>query len=91
MTTDAWELTPHCCSQCLGRVLVRPANGEAKIYRCADCGATGIGRQGLSHPPICMCGSRIGKKGIYDAHIRCVANDDPGPERPWEIIARELT
>jgi hypothetical protein len=90
-TPDVWEITPHACGVCLGRILVRPANGQARAYRCADCSATGIGRQGQRHPPICACSRGTGKRGIYDARLRCVANDNPGPESPWEIIAEELT
>ena len=84
---QVWEVVDHVCTACLGRILKRQSHQGRTIYRCADCGATGHGRQGLTHPPICMCGSRLGNR---DAGIRCTANDNPSAERPWEIIAREI-
>lgn len=85
----AWTITDHVCLACLGRVLERKGGeGEAtRIFRCSNCGASGIGRSGLSHPPICACGSKVGNK---DAGLRCVRNDRQRPELLSEIIVREV-
>jgi hypothetical protein len=82
-----WALTEHVCGACLGRVLEAAPKDGPRIFRCASCGAKGEGRKGLSHPPICACGSKEGKR---DAGIRCVPNDRPRPELPFEYLAREV-
>lgn len=82
-----WALTDHVCSACLGRVLERkPAEGPRE-FRCSNCGATGNSRQGLTHPPICACSTKVGKR---DAGVRCIPNPRPRPELPSEILAREI-
>lgn len=82
-----WSLTDHLCGTCLGRVLERPECDGRPLYRCSNCGVEGEGRQGLTHPPICACGSRLGKR---DAGIRCVLNRRQRPDLLGEIIAAEV-
>jgi hypothetical protein len=59
----------------------------SRMFRCSNCGVEAEAQEGLSHPPICACGSRLGKR---DAGIRCVRNERPRPEFRSEIIAREV-
>jgi hypothetical protein len=84
-----WQLMPHACVHCLGRVLrllrqkeevgpVRPA----PEYRCAVCGAawTGAVEQG------CACGIQLSGR---DANLRCVGNAKQTSMMPAEIVVRE--
>lgn len=82
-----WSLTDHICGQCLARVLERREADGMRKFRCSNCGVEGEGRQGLAHPPICACSSKLGKR---DAGIRCVRNERARPELPSEIVAREV-
>lgn len=87
MTDRVWAITDHACLACFGRVLERKPKDGPRVFRCANCGVEGEGRQGLTHPPICACSAKLGKR---DAGIRCVRNDRPRPELPSEIVAREV-
>lgn len=82
-----WRLTSHLCGACLGRVLERLEDDGRPLYRCSNCGVEGEGRQGLSHPSICACGSKLGKR---DAGIRCIRNPRPRPSLPGEFLAAEV-
>lgn len=79
-----WDVEPHVCAECFGRILSRKGEDHGRVFRCADCGATGeaAGRK----PPICACNIRIGTK---NAGVRCVPNPNPRPELPAEIIAQD--
>jgi ribosomal protein L37AE/L43A len=80
---EDWRVEDHACSVCLGRILSREAEG-GRVFRCADCGSTGIG----SVRSVCACASKIGAKS---AGIRCVVNPRRTPEMNAEIIAKETT
>jgi hypothetical protein len=79
-----YRIEDHLCAGCLGRVVSRKGKGEARIFRCSNCGASGVG----SVRSICACGSRIANK---DAGIRCVVNDRRTPDLMSEIVAKEIT
>lgn len=87
MTEYVWKITDHVCGACLSRIVERKPKDGPRVFRCSNCGVEGEGRQGLSHPPICACASKIGKR---DAGIRCVRNDRQRPEMPGEIVAKEI-
>lgn len=78
-----WQLTPHICRICFGRVLHAIVDYK-HFYRCSNCGAE---REGKSEAVICMCGMKLGTK--TDAGIRCVSNKDRRPELPNEIVAEQ--
>lgn len=76
-----WEIEPHVCRQCGGRVLSRDVEDETE-YRCSNCGATARGRR---VSVLCACG--IKARGVVDAGIRCRLNDAPTPELPGQVVA----
>ena len=84
MKTRAWTITDHACRRCFGRVL-RTASAPTS-YRCSICGLEEAAVKGLTHPPICACGVKVGGR---DAGIRCVVNT-PTPELPHEIVVKEI-
>lgn len=82
-----WEITPHVCMACFGRVLQRalPASGGGeRMFRCADCGVEG---SGATPAVICTCGFRV--KGRATMGLKCAQNTQKTPEFPAEIIARQ--
>lgn len=87
---ELWELTPHCCAACMGRILSRPMpdlEGIApttRLYRCAECG---IEKVGHSSAIICACGFKV--SGRKNLGLKCEPNTGKSPEFPAEIIARQ--
>lgn len=81
-----WDLTDHCCRVCFGRVLEREdkaaPGAERWRYRCAECGAAGVG-WALS---ICFCGAKVGN----GPGLECVRNPAaPTQEVPHEVVVRQ--
>jgi ribosomal protein L37AE/L43A len=37
-SAPGWQLAPHCCKFCFGRVLSRSVSGVVIEVRCAECG-----------------------------------------------------
>lgn len=90
----AWNLSPHVCSKCFGRVLTRDTFGQ-QTNRCSNCGAEATG----PIESLCACGIKLaGPKPAKDeapkpgknAGIRCVANDKRTPDWPGEIVAVQI-
>lgn len=79
-----WKIEDHVCLTCFGRVVSRPGEDNRREFRCTNCGASGAG----SVRTICACGMRVGTR---DAGVRCVRNDNPRPDLPSEIIAKEIS
>ncbi|MGC1301954.1 MAG: hypothetical protein WA840_06240, partial [Caulobacteraceae bacterium] len=67
-----------------GRVVSASAPGGARLYRCTNCGAQGVGGHARV---ICACGMKVGPR---DAGVRCLPNPARTPECPNEIIAKEV-
>ena len=80
-----WSLTSHCCRICFGRILVRETFDRRKVYRCSCCETEA---EGHSEKALCCCGLKL-KTGV-DAGVRCVVNEDPTPEFPARVIARQV-
>lgn len=84
--TEGWELTPHVCRSCFGRVLRREESEDVGyVHLCANCGATGLDS---SPRVICACGIRLKTGG--NAGIRCQANANPSPEFPSLFVAVQV-
>ena len=78
----AWQLEPHCCRVCFGRILSRPVGDSAhRIYRCADCG---VEKEATRANVLCACGVQLNAR---NAGIRCQPNERRTPEFPFEICA----
>lgn len=73
----SWNLSPHICRRCLGRILER--EGE---YRCSGCGLS-CGREPWD---ICGCGLRAKTPIAKRSGFRCVPNPTPSPASPAEIV-----
>ncbi len=84
MAGELWRLEPHCCAGCFGRLLSRE-DGDARVYRCSNCGAEASGHRASV---LCSCGIKL--RTGKDAGIRCVAAADPTPECPSQIVAEQL-
>lgn len=82
-----WEIEPHVCRQCGGRILSREVE-DATEYRCSNCGATATGHRASV---LCACGIKL--RGTVDAGLRCRVNDKPTPELPGQVVVvqTELT
>ncbi len=82
-----WELIPHCCTVCMGRLLRRYLGGGRRKkyeYRYACCGATHVRYEDEGLP--CWCGKTAGTHGKI---FECVINSNMRPELPNEILVRE--
>jgi hypothetical protein len=75
-----WDITDHVCRRCLGRLLEREEAGR-KIYRCADCGASGEGHVS----DLCTCGVTLktGKRVSF----QCVPNRAKSDAYSAEIVS----
>lgn len=80
-----WELTPHICRVCFGRVLKHVAFDHRKTYKCSNCETEVIGS---SANCLCCCG--ISLRTQRDAGIRCVINNERTPENPSIIVAEQV-
>lgn len=78
-----WQLAPHCCKFCFGRVLTRSAGGVVIETRCAECGEHAQGPV----DEICACGADCGDIGYV---LKCVRNPHVTKENPHEVLIREV-
>jgi hypothetical protein len=78
-----WRLIPHVCRHCVGRLLERVAEGDERMIRCADCGATVTGH----HGELCWCGANT---GLAKVKLACMPNPGISPESLSEIVAGEM-
>ncbi len=69
-----WELAPHCCRTCLGRILVCD-----DLFRCSGCGA----RSEWTPNAICVCGVTPRADGTV---FRCTSNPNRTAAIPSEIV-----
>lgn len=81
-----WELAPHICRVCFGRVVQRTTFDRRKVYRCSNCEteAEGPGAQVL-----CCCGIKL--RNGRDAGVRCIENPRRTPENPARVVAEQLS
>jgi hypothetical protein len=74
----------------MGRIVSRVADPKRR-FMCSCCGhaqeGTARTAEGRLHPPFCACSIRYGPR---DAGIRCEVNDDPTPEAPMAVVARQV-
>jgi ribosomal protein L37AE/L43A len=88
--TDCWTVEDHICRFCMGRIVSRVADPKRR-FMCSCCGhaqeGTARTAEGRLHPPFCACSIRYGPR---DAGIRCEVNDDPTPEAPMAVVARQV-
>jgi hypothetical protein len=88
---SGWQLEPHCCRVCFGRIASRKVP-DGREFECTNCGARGVGNKASV---ICACGIKIRKyKGdgrtaavMVDAGIRCHSNKRVSPEFPALFVA----
>ena len=82
-----WELIPHVCTVCMGRLLRRYLGGGRRKkyeYRCACCGDSHVLYE--DDPIPCWCGKDAGTHGKI---FECVINSNRRPELPNEILVLE--
>ena len=82
MSEATWDITPHVCSACLGRVLRAQGSG---LYRCSSCDVeTADGPAG-----ICGCGIAVGpiamRAGLAGSRFHCGPNPRRGADSPAQI------
>lgn len=94
--SEQWELEPHVCKTCFGRLASRPVpGGDLRIYRCTNCGAEA---QHTHADAVCCCGIKIKRAGrngtksgsLVDAGVRCIPNPERSPMFPSELVASEV-
>jgi hypothetical protein len=91
-TVDGWELEPHVCRHCFGRICSRQIPGDLVEYQCTNCGAQS---KAIEPSMLCACGIKLhtsaeGKRvgpANRDAGIRCIANPKKSPQFPAEYVA----
>lgn len=81
-TGEIWKIEDHVCLTCLGRVLSRAGDDGQRVYRCSNCGASGM----EPVTSICTCGAQIGQRGGI---LRCVINSHRSPGFMSEIVVQE--
>lgn len=92
---EAWQLEPHICKKCFGRIASRPVpGGDLREYSCTNCG---LEAQSSSADALCCCGIKIRKIGrsgkagaMVDAGVRCIPNPEPSPMFPSLFVASEV-
>lgn len=97
---DQWELEPHICRKCFGRIVSRVVPGsvpgaELRVYQCSNCG---LEAQHTHADALCCCGIKIKKAGrngtksgaMVDAGVRCIPNPERSPMFPSEFVASEV-
>lgn len=97
---EQWELEPHICRKCFGRIVSRMVPGsvpgaELRVYQCSNCG---LEAQHTHADALCCCGIRIKKAGrngtkagaMVDAGVRCIPNPERSPMFPSEYVASEV-
>lgn len=82
----AWNLEPHVCSICFGRILSRKTQGEQKLYICSNCENQD---EGSDASVICACGACLPRKGgsPIKLGLKCQVNDEKRAEFPSLYIA----
>lgn len=89
---SGWQLEPHCCRNCFGRIVSRKHPDGGRDYHCPNCGIEGSGQK---PSVICACGMKLRKsKGdgrssftLVDAGLRCHLNQRQSPEFPALYVA----
>jgi hypothetical protein len=81
--SEHFELLPHVCRHCAGRLL-RRVDAAGPAIRCADCGHT---VPGIDPTAVCFCGALPAN---FRTRIRCAPNDAKSPESPSEVVAIEV-
>jgi hypothetical protein len=92
---DNWQLEPHVCRVCFGRLVSRPAFGLLREYRCTNCETTS---QHTDASVACCCGIKVRKRNstgrhggvMIDAGIRCIVNPEKSPAFPAAYVASEV-
>lgn len=98
---EAWNLEPHICRKCFGRLVSRVVPGsvpgaELRVYQCTNCGAEA---QHTNADAICCCGIKIKRAGrngtkasstLVDAGVRCIPNPEISPMFPSQYVASEV-
>ena len=82
-SAPGWQLAPHACRHCFGRVLSRSVSGVVIEVRCAECGEHSQGPA----DEICACGADCGDIGFV---LKCVRNTNVTKENPHEVLIREV-
>ena len=77
-----WELSPHACRFCFGRVLQRTKRGKVVEVVCAECHKTAPG----GPTAICCCGADCGALGQA---LECFSNPERSEANPQVIMVRE--
>lgn len=93
---ERWNLEPHVCRECFGRMASRPAAGGKIEVLCTNCGANGI-TETIDNS--CCCGVKVRKRNgagrsggpMVDAGIRCIPNPERSPAFPSMYVAQEIT
>jgi hypothetical protein len=80
-----YQLTDHCCRNCLGRILF-----DGKRYECSNCGqsspeSAGDAQDGYRY--LCACGATM--KSGRDARLRCVVNSKRDASFPGTIVVEQ--
>lgn len=91
-----WQLEPHICKNCFGRLASHSTGGGLRRYACTNCGAEA---DASAVDALCCCGIKIFKQArsgsgegvLADAGIRCIRNPDPSPLLPNLFVATEVT
>ncbi|MGL4458254.1 MAG: hypothetical protein ACRCUB_07655 [Plesiomonas shigelloides] len=91
-----WQLEPHICKTCFGRLASQSIGGGLRRYTCTNCGAESEAR---AADALCCCGIKIfkqvrggsGEGAEMDAGIRCMRNPDPSPLFPNLFVASEVS
>jgi len=77
----SFNLEPHVCRLCSGRILSKPLENEDREYVCAICGNTA---QGDSPKLICACGYHLAGRLVW----KCAKNTETAPGMPLYIVVR---
>lgn len=77
-----WDLIPHACKHCRGRLLRRENPDGAVVVRCAECGASAAGE----HDALCYCGVEVRGHGRV---FECIENPSVSPAMPQQVLVRE--
>lgn len=94
-STAVWQLEPHICRHCFGRLVSRPLHGDLREFKCTNCETTS---QHTDAAQACCCGIQIRKRNgagrsggpMVDAGIRCIPNPERSPAYPGAYVASEV-
>lgn len=82
-----YRLLPHVCRSCGGRAAVsRPDRSGLVRVCCTVCDDAAEVPAGTPapHELLCMCGVKV--PGLYAVALRCVVNENRGPDMPHAYI-----